>query len=142
MGSNKREELQSSDIAAIIIMIIILGILADIAFYAIFIYQPPCTGNKFIIFLKATKTSNGWIIKGYGWIEKYNQNTGKYEKDYRVELSKLYYKVFNVSNNDYLFIPQRNNSDRNYPHTGNTVAFSYVGCGNVECANCTWVKLP
>ena len=41
MRSSRREELQSQEIGAIIIMIIILGILADMAFYAIFIYQPP-----------------------------------------------------------------------------------------------------
>ncbi len=95
--SNDGEKILSKA-EVLVILLAIVGVLG-VYFYMTFLYPTPCAAppNLFEYSLNINKTADGWIIKVHGWLEIYNRMTGKYDKNYRVELSKLLYAIYNTS---------------------------------------------
>ncbi len=103
MGRKRKErEKQISNVEIVIIVLVIVGLLG-MYFYMTFLYSSPCASppNLFVCSLDINKTSEGWVIKMHGWLEIYNQFTGKYRKNYNVSLFNLYYSVYNSSSHFY-----------------------------------------
>ena len=154
-----KEKIIKHIVALLITDILIVGVFIAYIFFVAqqakhhYYYHP----NYFMGSFNATKTSDGWIIRGYAYISCYNSTA-----DCNVELSHLHYLVYNsskgyiyeegyvisiknkpsplgivfydvdndniLSEEDYMFIPSKNESSVNHPHSRDVVIFAYDNC--------------
>ncbi len=97
MIEREEEILKKQIIVLIVINSLLVLIIGGIFLVTIFQQERYHHPDVFTASFNVTKTHDGWIIKIYAGIKRYN-GSGDYHGDYKVELSHLYYVVYNISN--------------------------------------------
>ena len=99
MIERKEEDVLKDQITVLLIIDVLLAvIIAGIFLITIPQQERPYNPCMFFGSFNATKTSDGWVIKGYAYMGKINNSTEGYYFDHKVELSHLHYSVDNHSN--------------------------------------------
>ena len=95
----KEKEILKKQIIVLIIINSLFALIIAGIFFITFIQQERYYhSDVFIASFNATKTHDGWIVSNVqAWIKRYNCS-GDYYVDDKVELSHLYYVIYNVSN--------------------------------------------